>query len=83
MPDGSYKDIDQIIQVVSDMDRHTNTFRKYIKAGKALTVSAYYRTWEAGGATNHGMFVRKLIFATANYGQEGNGRGGAPGMPNN
>ena len=80
-PDGSYRDVEQPIQIVADMDRHVNTMRKYIKRGKALTVSCYYRSWEAGGATQHGFFVRKFIFAKANWGQEGNQGGGAPQMP--
>jgi len=69
---GQYKDVDQIVQCVSDMDRHTNTLRKYVKNGKALTLSTYYRTWEADGVQNHGLFIRKLTFASANFGQENN-----------
>ncbi len=66
--DGSYTDVEQPIQIVADIPHHVNTARKYIKAGKALTVSCYYRTWESGGQTHNGFFVRKFIFAKANWG---------------
>ncbi len=65
--DGSYIDIEQPIQIVADVPHHVNTVRKYIKSGKAMTVSAYYRTWESGGTLHHGFFIRKLIFASANW----------------
>lgn len=77
MPDGSYQDIEQILPIVADMDRHVNTMRKYIKAGKALTVYGYYRSWVVDGVENHGFFVRKFVFAKANWGQE-NKQWGAP-----
>jgi hypothetical protein len=80
MPDNTYQDVEQPVQIVADLDRHVNTMRKYIKRGKALTVYGYYRTWEAGGQINHGFFVRKFTFARANWGQEQQGQGNAPQM---
>lgn len=75
--DGSYSDVHQPVQIVTDIPHHVNTVRKYIKNGKALAVSGYYRTWEVNGAQHHGFFVRKFIFASANYGAEN----AAPAMP--
>jgi len=68
--DGSYSDVEQIVPIVADVERHVNTAEKYIKKGKALVVSGYYRSWEAGGQMQHGFFVRKFIFAKANYGSD-------------
>jgi len=67
-PDGSYSDNEQPVLIVSDIQRHVNTAEKYIKQGKALAVTAYYRSWVANGVEQHGMFVKKFIFAKANYG---------------
>lgn len=69
-PDGNYSDVEQVIQIVADVPHHVNTARKYIKAGKALTISSYYRSWESDGP-QHGFFVRKFIFAKANWTAEG------------
>lgn len=81
--DGSYSDQYQEVQLVVDAPHHVNTVRKYIKGGKAMTVSAYYRTWESNGVTNHGFFVRKFIFAKANYGSEQkNNAQYPPSLPN-
>ena len=67
-PDGSYSDVEQIVPIVADVQRHVTTASKYIKKGKALVVSGYYRSWNAGGQMHHGFFVRKFVFAKANYG---------------
>ena len=67
-PDGSYSDVEQIVPIVADAQRHVNTATKYIKKGKALVVSGYYRSWVVNGQTHHGFFVRKFIFAKPNYG---------------
>lgn len=77
--DGSYSDAEQIITVVADASRHVNTVKNYIKKGKALAVSAYFRTWQANSQEHYGFFVRKFIFAKANYG--GNPSGNTPPMP--
>lgn len=71
--DGSFSDQYQEVQLVADVPHHVRTAGKYIKKGKAMTVSGYYRTWEANGVTHHGFFVRKFIFAKANYGAEQGG----------
>ena len=69
-PDGSYSDVEQIVPIVADVARHVNTAKNYIKKGKALVVSGYYRSWMANGQPQHGFFVRKFIFAKANYGSD-------------
>ena len=76
--DGSYSDAEQILTVVTDAARHVNTVKNYIKNGKALAVSAYFRTWKANDQEHYGFFVRKFIFAKANYGSN---PVGAPPMP--
>lgn len=78
-PDGSYNDVDQICQIVADIPHHVNTIKNWVKAGKALAVNGYYRTWEAQGQTHHGFFVSRLTFAKANRGGDANG---APPLPN-
>lgn len=81
--DGSYSDALQEVQLVADVPHHVKTASKYIKKGKAMAVSGYYRTWEANGVTHHGFFVRKFIFAKANYGADQGGGGNyTPNMPN-
>lgn len=82
-PDGSYSDIEQPIQIVTDDQRHVKTIENYVKAGKAVTFFTYYREWDAQGQKNHGFFIRKMVFASANWGQENNNfnNGGAPGLP--
>lgn len=79
--DGSYSDIEQPIQIVSDDSRHVRTIKNYVKKSKAVTFFTYYREWEAGGAKYNGFFVRKLVFASPNWGQENNQGGGPPQMP--
>lgn len=74
--DNKFTDQLQEVQLVADVPHHVRTATKYIKKGKAMTVSGYYRTWEANGVTHHGFFVRKFIFASANYGAEQGGQGG-------
>lgn len=76
-PDGSYEDVEQIVPIVADVPHHVNTAKKYIKAGKAMTVDAYYRSWESNGP-QHGFFVKRFIFAKANWGAENRQQ---PGMP--
>lgn len=71
-PGGGYQDNQQIVQIVSDVDKQTETMRRYLKKGKAIAVQGYYRTWEAGGAVNTGIFARKFIFASQNFGAENN-----------
>lgn len=75
--DGSYSDVEQIVPIVADASRHVNTVKNYIKKGKALVVQGYYRSWVAGGQQQHGFFVRKFVFAKANYGSDQ----GAPKLP--
>ncbi len=70
-PDGQWTDVECPIQIVADVPHHVNTIRKYIKAGKALTVSCYYKPWDSNGP-QHGFFVRKMIFAKANWGADTN-----------
>ncbi len=84
-PDGGWTDVDQIIPLVADEARHVNTIRNYVKAGKALTVEAYYRSWVSDGQENHGFFIKKLTFSKQNWGSENNNnqRGNHPGLPNN
>lgn len=81
-PDGSYQDKEQVCQLVADVPHAVNTASKYIKAGKALAVKAYYKTWDAGGQINHGFFIRSYIFAKANWGAENKQYNNAPAMPN-
>ncbi len=68
MPDSSYVDIDQFCQIVCDVPHHVNTAKTYIKKGKALAVYGYYRTWQSGGQTHHGFFVRSFTMAKPNFG---------------
>lgn len=70
--DGSYSDIEQPIQIVSDDAKYVKTIKNYIKKGKAVTFFTYYREWEVDGVIYHGFFIRKLTFASPNWGQENN-----------
>jgi hypothetical protein len=81
-PDGGWTDAEQIVPIVADAANHVNTVRKYMKAGKAMTVSGYYRSWESNGP-QHGFFVRKFIFSKPNWGADQGGQGGNkyPSMP--
>lgn len=79
-PDGSFSDAEQPCQIVADVPHHVNTVRNYIKAGKALAVDGYYKTWESQGQLHHGFFVRSFIFAKANWGSD-NQQNGAPPLP--
>lgn len=71
-PGGGYQDNTQIVQIVSDTDKVTETMRKYLKKQKAIAVQGYYRTFESGGVVHTGIFARKFIFASQNFGAENN-----------
>lgn len=79
LPDGSYTDAEQIIQLVADVPHHVKTLREFVKRGKAIICSTYYRTWESGGQTHHGFFIKAIVFAKANWGAEQ--QNGYPGLP--
>lgn len=72
-PDGSYTDVDQIVQIVTDTPHHVKTAQNWIKPGKALAVNAMYRTWEAQGQTYHGFWPSRITFAAANRGGDADG----------
>ena len=55
------------VPLITDDERHVNTIKNYVKSGKALIVDAYYRNWAVDGQQNHGFFIRKMTFASANW----------------
>jgi len=71
-PGGGYQDNTQIVQIVADVDKQVDTMRKYLKKSKAIAIQGYYRTWESGGTVHTGIFARKFIFASQNFGAENN-----------
>lgn len=71
-PDGSFGDQQQIVQIVADNPKQVETMRKYLKKSKAIAIQGYYRTWESGGTVHTGIFARKFIFASQNFGAENN-----------
>jgi len=64
-PDGSWHDAEQEVPIIADVPHHVNTAKKYIKAGKALTVSGYYRSWESNGP-QHGFFAPNEVISFIN-----------------
>lgn len=55
------------VPIITDDARHINTIKNYVKSGKALIVDTFYRSWVVNGQQNHGFFIRKMIFASANW----------------
>lgn len=60
------------VPLITDDERHVNTIKNYVKAGKALIVEAFYRNWVVDGQQNHGFFIKKMTFASANWTEDGN-----------
>lgn len=79
MPDGSYIDVEQPIQIVADVPHHVTTIEKYVKKGKAMSIYGYIKTWQVSGVTHTGVFIRSITFATPNWGSDSNN--GTPAPP--
>ena len=78
---GKFSEYEQPVQIVSDDSRHVNTIEKYVKKGKAVTFYTFYREWQAQGSTFSGFFIRKMKFASANWGSSDQNQG-PPSLPN-
>lgn len=60
------------VPLVTNDERLVNTIKNYVKAGKALIVEAFYRNWVVDEQQNHGFFIKKMTFASANWTEGGN-----------
>lgn len=54
---GQWAETPIIIPIICKDQGKVKTVKNYVKTGRELLVKGYYKSWQAGGATQHGFIM--------------------------
>lgn len=73
---GQFNEVDVDVPIVASMPDKVRVVRQYIKAGRELYITGYYKNWQANGVQQHAIFATGIKLGRSPFVQQN-----TPGLP--